>query len=168
MIRHIVVMGVSGAGKTTLARALAVRLGWPFVEGDALHPPGNIAKMAAGIPLSDEDRLPFLENVAAVLASEEAVVVSCSALKRRYRDLIRARAGGVCFVLPLLDRAELKARLRMRSGHFMPPALLDSQLAALEMPDVDEHAILIDGTPGVETQVARVLSSLGHCGPATA
>ena len=158
----IVVMGVSGCGKSTLGQALADVLGWRFVEGDALHPTGNVAKMAAGIPLDDADRQPFLENVAdaIVAARKTGVVASCSALKRAYRDLIRARAGPVTFVLPLLDRPALAARMMHRPGHFMPPALLDSQLATLEKPGADEQAILIDGAAPVASQVADAVARL--------
>lgn len=164
MTGRIVVMGVSGSGKTTLATLLAARLGWRFVEGDALHPPAYVAKMAAGIALTDEDRLPFLERVADTLRDDAhgGVVASCSALKRSYRDLIRARAGAVRFVLPMVDRDRLDARMQARSGHFMPPALLASQLATLELPDRDEDAILVDGALDVDAQVAFVLAALAR------
>ena len=158
----IVIMGVSGCGKSTLGRALAAQLGWPFIEGDTLHPPANLAKMAAGIALDDDDRLPFLKRVAMACAQGNAtgVVVSCSALKRRYRDLIRAQAGDVTFVLPMLDRAQLFARLAQRQGHFMPASLLESQLAALELPDPDEHALRIDGTASLDAQIADTIAAL--------
>ena len=144
--RAIVVMGVSGCGKSTLAAALAQDLAWTFVEGDLLHPPENVRKMAAGIPLTDEDRRPFLLSVAEALAANPAgAVASCSALKRSYRNLIRAHVGDLLFVLPTLSRDELAARLANRPGHFMPAALLDSQIATLELPDHDEPALLIDG-----------------------
>jgi gluconokinase len=115
----MVVMGVSGCGKSTLAAALASTLGWQFIEGDSLHPPANIAKMAAGLALDDHDRQPFLEAVARVIAAHrpEGVVVSCSALKRSYRDLIRSRAGPVQIVMPVLDRERLLTRLAQRRGH---------------------------------------------------
>lgn len=158
----IVVMGVSGCGKSTLGRALADALGWRFVEGDALHPPENIAKMAAGISLDDEDRRPFLENVAAALAEHRVigVVAACSALKRGYRDMLRTRAGELTFVLPVLKRDALLSRMTERDGHFMPASLLDSQLATLERPGSDEQAILVDGTAPVEEQVAQALAGL--------
>jgi len=160
----IVVMGVSGAGKSTLGRALGDALGFRFVEGDALHPAANVAKMAVGIPLDDADRRPFLENVAAALVAhrEAGVVASCSALKRGYRDLLRERAGPIAFVLPMLDRATLAARLAGRAGHFMPPALLDSQIAALDPPAADENAITVDGALPIAAQVAAVLAALGR------
>jgi gluconokinase len=161
-VAGIVVMGVSGSGKSTLARALAAALGRPFIEGDDLHPPANIAKMAAAIPLTDADRWPFLANVAAAITGtpNPGVVVSCSALRRVYRDFIRARAGAVTFVLPMMQRATLEARLAKRSEHFMPAALLDSQLATLEMPSADEAAIVLDGAAPTELQVAQVLAAV--------
>ena len=161
MSKAIVIMGVSGSGKSTLGQALADTLGWSFVEGDALHPPANIAKMSAGTPLDDDDRRPFLENVSqAILARPEGVVVSCSALKRAYRDLIRSIAGDVTFVLPMLSREQLQARMARRAGHFMPAALLDSQLQTLEVPGADERAIQMDGDLPVEAQVERVMAAL--------
>ena len=162
MTRAIVVMGVSGSGKTTLGQALAARLGLPFIEGDSLHPASNIAKMAAGQPLDDADRLPFLENVANTLTAhrETGSVVSCSALKRSYRDLLRARAGDILFVLPVVDRAALAARLARRSGHFMPASLLDSQLEALEALQPDESGVTVDGDATTDAQLSRVLAAL--------
>jgi carbohydrate kinase (thermoresistant glucokinase family) len=164
MSKAIVVMGVSGSGKSTLGQALAAALGWPFVEGDSLHPPANIAKMAAGTPLNDADRQPFLENVArAIVARPEGVVVSCSALKRVYRDLIRSIAGDVTFVLPTLTREQLQARMEQRSNHFMPAALLESQLRTLEMPGADEDAIQVEGQLPVDEQVKKVVGSVRAC-----
>jgi gluconokinase len=160
--RAVVIMGVSACGKSTLGRALAEALGWQFVEGDTLHPAANVAKMRAGVSLDDRDREPFLEGVAdAIVAAEgRGVVVSCSALKRRYRDLIRSRAGAATFVLLALERAALVARLRQRPKHFMPAALLDSQLATLEPPAGDEDAIVVDGAATTADQVAKVLAAL--------
>lgn len=156
-------MGVSGSGKSTLGPELALALGVAFIEGDTLHPEANVAKMRAGIPLDDRDRRPFLENVAdAILAANGGVVVSCSALKRSYRDLIRARAGPVTFAWQKVERAELAARLTRRRGHYMPASLLDSQLAALEPPGPDEHAIVLDGAASTAAQVAHVLAALGE------
>lgn len=158
----IVVMGVSGCGKSTLGRALAAQLDWRFVEGDDLHPPANIAKMAAGQPLDDADRRPFLEAVARALAAgaDQGIVVSCSALKRRYRDLLCARGGNPVFVLPVLDRTALALRLAARHDHFMPAGLLDSQLASFEPPDADEAIIRVDGLLPAAAQVAAVLAAL--------
>ena len=161
MSRAIVIMGVSGCGKSTLGRELAPTLGVAFVEGDTLHPEANVAKMRAGVPLDDRDRKPFLENVAAaIVAAKEGVVVSCSALKRSYRDMIRSRVGDVTFVWLKVDRAELAARLARRREHYMPASLLDSQLAALEPPGPDERAIVVDGAQTIAAQVARVLAAL--------
>ena len=159
-------MGVSGCGKSTLGHALARALDWQFVEGDTLHPPANIERMAAGVALDDDARRPFLERVASTLAEarDRGVVVSCSALKRSYRDLLRARAGAIRFVLPVLSHDALAARLAERRDHFMPAALLDSQLATLEQPDADEDAIIVDGTASTDTQVAAVLAAL-HAEP---
>ena len=162
MIRAVVVMGVSGAGKSTLGKALAEALGWAFIEGDALHPPANIAKMSAGLPLSDDDRRPFLEAVADAIAAQRkaGVVAACSALKRSYRDLIRSRAGEVAFVLPELTREQLLPRMTARTGHFMPASLLDSQLADLEPPGRDELAVRVDGTAELAAQVDQAVAGL--------
>jgi carbohydrate kinase (thermoresistant glucokinase family) len=160
LIRAIIVMGVTGSGKSTLGEALARALRWQFVEGDTLHPTANISKMSAGIPLDDNDRRPFLANVAKALAESRprGVVVSCSALKRSYRDQIRAGDPDALFVLPLLSHEQLQERLKGRAGHFMPAALLDSQLATLEPPSVDELAIRIPGDEAVDAQVTRTLA----------
>jgi gluconokinase len=162
VIRAVVVMGVSGCGKSTLGQALADALGWRFVEGDTLHPPANVAKMAAGVPLDDDDRRPFLEAVAGAIAAEpgRGVVAACSALKRRYRDLLRAQGGRAMFVLPMLGRAALESRMKTRTGHFMPASLLDSQLAALELPAEDEAAVLVNGEASLADQVAEALAGL--------
>jgi gluconokinase len=161
MTRAMVVMGVTGSGKSTLARALAQALGWHFVEGDSLHPAANLAKMAAGQALNDEDRRPFLENVARAIAQAPApgVVVSCSALKRSYRDQISTGDPRVLFVLPVLTRESLQARLSGRAGHFMPAALLDSQLEILELPQPDELCVRIDGEATTAEQVRRTLAA---------
>ncbi len=155
-------MGVSGCGKSTLGRELALALGVSFVEGDALHPEANVAKMRAGLSLDDGDREPFLTGVADALvaARPRGAVASCSALKRSYRDLIRARVGAVTFVWLRLERAALAARLKQRRDHYMPAALLDSQLAALEPPAEDERAIVIDGAEPTAAQVAHALAAL--------
>lgn len=135
-------MGVSGTGKSTIGRALAETLDLPFVEGDDLHPESNIAKMAAGIPLTDADRAPWLDLIAAEL--DRPVVVACSALKRSYRDRLRIAAPDLVLVY-LHGAPELLAtRMGQRDGHFMPTALLRSQLATLEEPAPDEAAIPVD------------------------
>ncbi|MGH6958704.1 MAG: gluconokinase, partial [Caulobacteraceae bacterium] len=134
----LVVMGVSGAGKTTLAKRLAARFGWTFQEGDALHPPANIAKMKAGHPLNDADRAPWLAAIGrwidARAAAGEPAVVACSALKRAYRDTLARGRPQVRFVFIRLDEATIAERLAHRRGHFMPPSLLASQFDALEPP----------------------------------
>lgn len=132
-------MGVSGSGKTSVAEALARRLSLPFVEGDALHPPANVEKMSKGIPLTDEDRWPWLESIGqrlhAAATAGDGIVVSCSALKRSYRDLLRkAAAGDLAFLYLDGSRELLLSRMKARRDHFMPAALLDSQLATLEHP----------------------------------
>lgn len=146
MIRSVVVMGPSGNGKSTLARALADRLGWQFIEGDDHHPPENIAKMARAEPLTDTDRAPFLDSIARALAAADGAVAACSALKRSYRDRLRgAIAVPVLFVFPHVTNAELERRMAARTGHFMPPALLASQLATLALPQADERSLMVDG-----------------------
>lgn len=132
-------MGVSGCGKSSVGEALAARLGIPYVDGDDLHPPENVAKMRVGTPLTDADRWPWLDRVAGVLCESAPVIVGCSALKRAYRDRIRAGAGGaVTFVHLVGDPDLIAARMSARQGHYMPPSLLDSQFAALEPPGPDE------------------------------
>jgi carbohydrate kinase (thermoresistant glucokinase family) len=139
-------MGPSGNGKSALGMALAQALGLPFIEGDDCHPPANIARMARGEPLTDADRAPFLDAVGRALAGHPGgAVAACSALRRQYRDQLRAVVPALVFVLPRVDRTELARRMTSRPGHFMPPALLDSQLATLELPQDDETAIIVDG-----------------------
>ncbi|AYF98400.1 gluconokinase [Protaetiibacter intestinalis] len=142
-VAPVVVAGVSGSGKSTVGALLAERLGVPFVDGDALHPPANVAKMAAGIPLDDADRGPWLDAVGERLAAG-SVVVACSALRRAYRDRLRAAAPSVRIVLLDGTRELLGERMAARAEHFMPPALLDSQLATLERPAPDEHVAVYD------------------------
>lgn len=146
--RRVVVMGVSGCGKTTVGQLLAECLGGEFSDGDALHPEANIAKMRSGSPLDDADREPWLRQIGAVLgaAAEAAqtLVIGCSALRRSYRDLIRSAAPDTVFVHLHGDRELLEQRLRERPGHFMPASLLDSQLATLEMLEPDETGQMFD------------------------
>ena len=160
----LVVMGVSGVGKTTLAKALAARLDWPFQEGDDLHPAANIAKMKAGIPLTDADRGPWLDAIAAwidgQLGAGRCGVITCSALKRAYRDRLAAGRPRVTFVFDQLGEAAAAARIAGRKGHFMPPSLLASQFADLEPPGPDEPVITVDGASPIEAQVGTVVAAL--------
>ncbi|MFC7218889.1 gluconokinase [Streptomyces polyrhachis] len=155
----VVVMGVSGTGKSTVGAALAARLDVPYAEADAFHSPANIAKMAAGHPLDDADRAPWLDAIGAWARERAGAggVVSCSALKRAYRDRLRAAAGPGVFFVHLTGTPELIAeRLAGRRGHFMPSTLLDSQLATLEplQPDEPGVAVSIDADPAAVTEQA--------------
>jgi len=157
----VIVMGVSGSGKSTVGAGLAQRLGVPFIEGDRLHPPANVAKMSAGIPLTDEDRWPWLDTIGAALADArragQGAVASSSALKRIYRDRLRRAAGGdLRFVFLDGPRDTIAARMRARSGHYMPVELLDSQLATLERPGPDEALTLDIDRPAPELIDAAV------------
>ncbi len=156
----VVVMGVSGCGKTTVARLLAERNGWAMQEGDALHPPANVAKMSAGTPLTDADRWPWLHAIAAVIdgwrASGTSGVVTCSALKRAYRDILIGDRTDVRLAFLRGGKALIAERLAARKGHFMPPALLDSQFAGLEEPTEDERPIVLDIGAGPEEIVGRL------------
>jgi gluconokinase len=164
----VVVMGVSGCGKSSLGAALAAAEGWPFLEGDDLHPPANIARMRAGQPLGDTDRTPWLAAVAERLAGHlregRSAVASCSALKRNYRDTLR-QAGPLRFVYLPVPRDELARRMRGRE-HFMPLALLDSQLATLEEPGVDEDALALPpGAPDLMLAQVRAWLRRGASKP---
>lgn len=144
----IVVMGVSAVGKSSVASALAAALRVPFVDADDLHPPANIAKMGRGEPLDDDDRAPWLDAVAQRLAGADGgIVVACSALRRRYRDRLRAGAPEVVFLHLTGSDELLAARATARTDHFMPPALLRSQLDTLEPLAADEPGVTIDVTP---------------------
>ncbi|MDT0142125.1 gluconokinase [Microbacterium sp. PRC9] len=158
----LVLMGPSGTGKSTVGAMLSGRLGWPFQEGDDLHPAANVEKMRRGHALTDADRIPWLELVAAWIderrAAGEPGIVTCSALKRSYRDILRR--DNVTFVNFTGDAAVVRDRMMRRQGHFMPPALLDSQFATLEAPGPDEQAIDIDIALPPEDQAALVASAL--------
>jgi gluconokinase len=162
MALRIVVMGVSGSGKSTVGLGLAQALGLPFVEGDSLHPPRNVALMAAGTPLTDEDRQGWLLAVAATLAqaAETGVVVSCSALKRSYRDLLRVSAPDLKLVYLRGDPDLLAARLGGRKDHYMPPTLLQSQLDTLEPPGPDEAVYTADVADAPSHLVAQLHNRL--------
>lgn len=145
---HLVVMGVAGSGKSTVAHALRNRLGWIVAEGDDFHPESNIAKMSSGTPLTDEDRWPWLDSIAAWTADQDragrSTIVTCSALRRVYRDRLREAPGRTLFV-HLVGSAELLTeRMQARTDHFMPPSLLPSQLATLEPLEADEAGVAID------------------------
>jgi len=163
-VQHVVVMGVSGAGKSTTGEALARHLGWPFVEGDSFHPEANVAKMRAGIPLDDDDRAPWLRALAAEIARNEArgqsSVMGCSSLKRAYRDILREGAPVVRFLHVHGTRALLESRLSHRAGHFFPAKLLDSQLATLEPLAADEDGVVVDMALSVEDQLREALRLL--------
>jgi len=161
----VIVMGVSGCGKSSVGEALASHLGLPFIEGDGLHPESNVAKMAAGTPLTDEDRWPWLsvigERMADALSRGEGIVVSCSALKTIYRDHLRAATGGrLSFVYLEGSRDLLGRRMGARSGHFMPLGLLDSQLATLEVPTGEPGMVTVTIDQPVEGIVADALKGL--------
>lgn len=171
--RHVVVMGPSGCGKSTLAAALAERLGRPFLEGDDVHPPANVAKMAAGTPLTDADRLPWLATIRAWMVEQEAGgcygVVSCSALRRSYRRVLAGEDGddgaaglasNVTFVELEVDPGELARRMRSRPGHFMPASLLASQLATLEPLADDEPGVRVPCEPDPADTLNAALAAL--------
>ncbi|TAM68327.1 MAG: gluconokinase [Microbacteriaceae bacterium] len=158
----VVAMGVSGAGKSTIGALVADALGVAFVDGDALHPLANVQKMAAGTPLTDDDRWPWLAKVGRALADAEGngLVVACSALKRAYRDAILAEASTAIFLLLSGSREVLSRRLEGRSGHFMPASLLDSQLATLEPLQSDERSVIVDIDAPVDQVVAAAVAGV--------
>lgn len=159
---HYVVMGVSGCGKTSVGEALGRALHLPFADGDDLHPKENIAKMSAGIPLTDADRFPWLDRVGDRLkANPDGMIIGCSALKRIYRDWIRKAAGSaVTFIHLAGSKALIADRLQARKGHFMPASLIDSQFAALEPPQADERAITVSIDASLEKIVVDALSAI--------
>lgn len=158
----VVVMGVSGSGKSTTGVLIADRLGVPFIDADALHPLDNVRKMAAGTPLEDADRWPWLALVGKALAdaSETGLVMACSALKRVYREAILAEAPGVRFVLLHGTRDVLSRRMEGRTDHFMPTSLLDSQFALLEELDADEPGFVVDVDATVDEIVTEAVAGL--------
>ena len=160
----VVMIGVSGSGKTTIAEGVARREAWPLLEGDKFHPPANIEKMSHGIPLTDEDRWPWLRAIAAAIddwrKNGQSGVVACSALKRAYRAILIGDRNDVVLVYLQGSKDLIGQRMASRKGHFMPPALLDSQFATLEEPQQDEHPIVVSvaGTP--EEIVDEVIGKL--------
>ena len=157
---HVVVMGVSGCGKSSVALALAETLGRPFIEGDAHHPAQNIAAMRAGIPLTDADRLPWLATLARLLKDASGpAVLACSALRRSYRDAL-LQGGPSVFVHLAGSREEIASRMELRKGHFMPETLLDSQFAALDPPASDEDHVTIDIAQPPDKVVAAAIKAL--------
>jgi len=160
----LVIMGVSGSGKTTIARPLAARLGWPFKEGDDLHPAANIAKMKAGVPLTDADRAPWLAAIAAWIDGQAAAglpgVITCSALKRAYRARLTDGRPQVRLVFLRGSQTVIAARVARRTHHFMPASLLASQFADLEEPAADEHPIVVDIDQPVEAQVEEIVAAV--------
>lgn len=153
----VVVMGVTGSGKSTVGRVLAERLGVPFADADDFHSAANVAKMSAGVPLDDEDRVPWLRAIGAWLGERDGGVVTCSALKRWYRDILRDAAPGVLFLHLDGDRETVRARVAARAGHFMPASLVDSQFDALEPLGADERGVVVDLALPVDAIVARFL-----------
>jgi gluconokinase len=164
--RAVVVMGVSGCGKTVVGEALARRLGWTFIEGDRLHPPENIQRMASGQPLTDAHRAGWLdaigEHMARTLAEGKGVVAACSALKRIYRDRLRGIAGPVLFAHLEVSPDVARERVSRRRGHFMPASLVESQFADLQRPQPDEEALSLDSTLPVDDIVARIVHRLNR------
>jgi gluconokinase len=160
----LIVMGVSGSGKSTIAAGLADRLGWTFEDGDRFHPASNVAKMKAGHPLTDEDRWPWLQAIAdeidRVCKAGGHVVMACSALKRAYRDILVHKRDDVRIVFLDGSQILIADRLAQRKGHFMPPGLLDSQFKTLERPQADEHPVTVPIDAPVETIINNIVVQL--------
>jgi carbohydrate kinase (thermoresistant glucokinase family) len=159
-----VMMGVSGSGKTTIADGVAQREGWKLLEGDKFHPPANVEKMSHGHPLTDEDRWPWLRAIAAEIDAMrergESAVVACSALKRAYRDILIGDRPDVVLVYLRGDKPLIAGRMAARKGHFMPPALLDSQFATLEEPGPAEHPLVVSIAPPPQAIIDDVVRQL--------
>jgi gluconokinase len=162
----VVVMGVSGSGKTTLGEAIAARLHWRFQEGDDLHPQANVEKMSRGEPLTDEDRWPWLDAIGQWLdqraGAGESAVLTCSALRRPYRERLRDGRPGVLFCHVVADEATLRDRMEQRQGHYMPASLLSSQLAALEPLGDDEPGVVVSAEGDPAQVLAEALRALGQ------
>jgi len=165
--RLIVVMGVSGCGKSSVGTALAAKMGKPFLDADDYHPPSNVEKMSRGVPLTDADRWPWLDRFAEVMrdhADKAGTAVSaCSALRRIYRDRLVASAGEpILFIFLRGSREQIAERLARRTDHFMPAALLDSQFTTLEQPDADENVLVVDIGPPVDAVTTTILEALSE------
>lgn len=160
----LIVMGVSGSGKSTVAAAMNASLHWAYQEGDALHPPANVDKMQAGSPLTDADRAPWLAAVRGWIDTQLATglpgMITCSALKRSYRDALVGGRAQVRLLYLEADRAILEDRLARRTGHFMPPSLLDSQLSTLEPPQADERPIVVAVAGTLDHTVRAALAAI--------
>jgi gluconokinase len=165
-VQQVVVMGVSGVGKTTVAKRMSTILGWTYADGDAFHSEANVAKMASGHPLTDEDRWPWLRSIGEWMAQEIAAgrsaVVACSALRRSYRDVLADGRPEVVFCHLVGDREQVASRLDRRTGHYMPASLLASQLAVLEPLQPDERGVTVSAVGDPEVVVARALAALGR------
>jgi len=161
----VLIAGVSGSGKTTVGSLLAERLGWPFADADSFHSAASVAKMRAGLPLADEDRWPWLESIAAwmdeQIAAGQSAVVTCSAIRRAYRDMLLAGRPAVRMVFLQVSQDQGADRLTARRGHFFPAKLLDSQFATLEMPQDSERAIVLTARGNPADVVADILAALG-------
>lgn len=169
--QFLIVMGVSGSGKTTLAEGIARRMAWLYAEGDDFHSQANVTKMASGIPLTDEDRWPWLRAIGTWIDEHErdgrSAVVTCSALKRVYRDLLREGRANVRFVYLEIPEDVLRDRLAKRTGHYMPPSLLPSQLATLEPLQSDEPGVVVHAHGDPDDSVTEALDKLGLTSVAT-
>lgn len=168
-VEHLVLMGVAGCGKTTAAQNLHHDLGWPVAEADEFHPAANIAKMSAGTPLTDEDRWPWLESLRDWMSARAAegtrTIVTCSALKRAYRDLLGGADGRVFFIHLVAEQDELADRMEHREGHFMPSTLLPSQFATLEPLAPEEDGVTVVSRPTPEETLEAILAALENASP---
>ena len=163
--QFLIVMGVSGSGKTTVAEGIATRMGWLYAEGDDFHSQANVNKMASGVPLTDEDRWPWLRAIGTWIDEHErdgrSAVVTCSALKRAYRDLLRERREHIRFVYLDIPEGILRDRLTHRTGHYMPSSLLPSQLATLEPLQPDEDGVVVHAHGDPDASISEALDALG-------
>jgi gluconokinase len=166
-LTSLVLMGVAGSGKSSVMAALGALLGWPALEGDSLHPPANVARMAAGIPLTDADRAPWLDSIGRWIdervAERQSSIVTCSALRRSYRDALRRGRPSVWFVHLSAPPQVLAARMTRREGHYMPPSLLDSQLATMEPLAPDEPGSAMETLATPDEIAGLVIASLRLC-----